>query len=762
MNNYLPQELFTMPSFRASPRYQALTLAKQRHIPKFKTSITTSNCDLFGCDTFNFQQMKKTLPLADIKVLKQYSTTGKTISLDLANRVAIAVKQWAIAKGATHYTHWFQPQTESTAEKHDSFLDFDHQGSPIDRFNGELLVRQEPDASSFPSGGRRETFEARGYTIWDASSFMFIISTKNGKILTIPSLFISYSGEALDAKTPLLRSVRALNQQACKALELLQQPSDFVNVNCGPEQEFFVIDSALHNLRPDLVLTGRTVLGAPPQKGQQLDDHYFGPIKSRVINMMMEVEHELVKLGVPIKTRHNEVAPAQYEMAPIYESANLASDHNRLLMAILRKVSHKHNLSVLFHEKPFADLNGTGKHLNWSLANSQGENLLHPGENPQDNLRFLYFLAAIMKGIYDNGDLIRASVAVPGNDFRMGANEAPPAIMSVYLGETLSKIVDAIISKKTNTKSSSDFQDKTSYPSDNYLQNDDSTPTINLDLAKVPVIRKDNTDRNRTSPFAFTGNKFEFRALGGSQAISIPITYLNAVIAKALSEMNVQFESHLSNGLSHQQAAFEVLSDAFSQSKAVHFDGNSYSDEWKIEAAKRSLSNYVNSPDALLVLTKPETIELFNDLGIMSGKQEIEARYNVFIDRYVKIRLIELSIAKEMINTQVIPAAVSYQKLLAQGLEGVEDVLEKFPNQQKNYFSDYVEKVDALFVAAKNLNHTIDHCNSLGEGFEAASYLAKEGLDALNKVRKLSDYFEQTVDDTLWSLPRYREILFCN
>ena len=740
--------------FKAYARYQGLATAQQRYSSQsyksdkyYKNNFKDkSNCDFFGCDTFNFAQMRKTLSSADVKVLKQYSVTGESISLELASRVALAVKQWAISKGATHYTHWFQPQTESTAEKHDAFLDFDPQGSPIDKFTAELLVRQEPDASSFPSGGRRETFEARGYTIWDPSSFMFIVETKNGKTLTIPSLFISYSGEALDTKTPLLRSIRALNHEASKALDLLGISTDYVSVNCGPEQEFFVVDSALYNLRPDLVLAGRTVLGASTPKGQQLDDHYFGPIKSRIIDMMMEVEHELVKLGVPVKTRHNEVAPAQYEIAPIYENANLAADHNRLLMAILRKVSLKHNLTVLFHEKPFANLNGTGKHLNWSLSNSDNENLLQPGDKPQKNMRFLYFLAAVLKGIKDNGDLLRAAVAVPGNDFRMGANEAPPAIMSVYLGETLSKIVDYVIS---GNKSFTDQQNS-------------ADRTIDLDIPKIPVIRKDNTDRNRTSPFAFTGNKFEFRALGGSQSISVPISYLNAVIAKSLSEMNQKLESALSRGLEVRAAAFEVMSDTFCHAKPVHFDGNSYSKEWQAEAQKRNLSNLTTTPEALQVLLRPQTVELFNDLGIMSSKQEIQARYNVFMDRYVKLRLIELTIAKELVDTQVLPAALSHQKLLGESLESVEDVLGKFPSQQHAYFTSYVNKVDELFAASEQLSATIKQAESLGEGFKAASYLAKDGLDALAKLRKLSDYFEQVVDDGLWTLPRYREILFCN
>lgn len=730
--------------FRAYARYNALQTAKQRSIPKFKDyKKALPISEAFGSDTFSYAEMKKVLPESDVKALKEYAIKGGEISLETANRVALAVKQWAIARGATHYTHWFQPQTESTAEKHDAFLDFDVGGSKvIEKFTGDLLIRQEPDASSFPSGGRRATFEARGYTIWDPSSFMFVVSTKNGKTLTIPSLFISYSGEALDTKTPLLRSLRALNVEATKALELLGDASPYVTVNCGPEQEFFVVDTALHDLRPDLVLAGRTVLGAAPQKGQQLDDHYFGTINARVINMMMEVESELIRLGVPVKTRHNEVAPAQYEMAPVFEDANLAADHNRLLMAILRKVAQKHSLTVLFHEKPFDGLNGSGKHLNWSISKEDGTNLLSPGDNPGENVRFLYFLAAALKAVKDHGDLLRASVAVPGNDFRMGANEAPPAIMSVFLGETLSHVVENLISGNVDNVHTQ------------------GVSTIDLDIAKIPVIRKDNTDRNRTSPFAFTGNKFEFRALGGSQAISTPITYLNAAVTQALSEMNEQLTQSLSDGNNLNQAVLGVVVKTFQEAKSIHFDGDSYSDAWKEEAEKRGLSHLKNTPEALETLRSPKVVDLFSKLGIMSHAQEIEARYNVFIERYVKLRLIEMEIAAELISTHVYPAALSHQTLLSEALEGVEDVLGSFPKQQKNDFESFVQLVNALSEKKNQLQDVIVKAYGLGEGAEAANFIADHGIRALDEVRQVADRVENLVDDSLWTLPRYREILF--
>lgn len=730
--------------FRAYARYEALAAVSQRKVPRFKHK-NGNGCvtDLFGSETFNYDEMKKSLPAYDVELLKQHAVTGQPISPGTANSVAAAVKQWAVAKGATHYTHWFQPQTDATAEKHDAFLDFDSSGLKVlEKFTGELLIRGEPDASSFPSGGRRETFEARGYTIWDASSFMFLTETKNGKTLTIPSLFVSYSGEALDAKTPLLNSMRSLNKEALKSLELLGEKTPYVKVNCGPEQEFFVVDAALAQLRPDLVLAGKTVLGSPPQKGQQLDDNYFGSMDTRVINMIMEVEYELLRLGVPVKTRHNEVAPAQFEMAPVYEDANLAADHNRLLMAMLRKVSEKHNLKVLFHEKPFEGLNGSGKHLNWSISTAEGVNLLSPGDKPAENVRFLYFLAAALKAVKDNGDLLRASVAVPGNDFRMGAQEAPPAIMSVFLGETISKVVDHLISEKTSNGMGVDM-----------------AGTIDLDLARIPVISKDNTDRNRTSPFAFTGNKFEFRALGASQSISVPVTYLNVAVTCALAEMNQALEQKLASD-QPQKAILDVIVSTLAGAKAVHFDGDGYSDAWQEEAEKRGLSNMRTTPEALGVLLRDEVVKSFVDLGIMSHRQEIEARYNVFLERYVMLRLIELEVALELLDTHVCPAAVAHQKALGESLESVEDVLKYFPEQQTESFKEFVKLTDNLLGAKAKLSKVINEAHALGHGVETAQYLATEGLVALAAARTLADEVEQKVDDGVWSLPRYRELLF--
>ncbi|MCY4381241.1 MAG: glutamine synthetase III [Proteobacteria bacterium] len=736
--------------FRAYARYQALATASQRSVPKNKArQNSTVNSELFGCHTFNYTQMAKMLPASDVKLLKNHPVSGKVITQEVAHRVALAVKQWAVEKGATHYTHWFQPQTESTAEKHDAFLDFNDEGLPIEKLNGKLLICQEPDASSFPSGGQRTTFEARGYTIWDASSFMFLNETKYGKTLTIPSLFISYNGEPLDNKTPLLRSIRALNKQAMVALDLLGEPTSYVQVNCGPEQEFFVIDSALYHLRPDLQLAGKTVLGAPSHKGQQLDDHYFGTINTRVINMMMEVEAELITLGVPVKTRHNEVAPSQYEMAPIYEGANMATDHNRLLMAVLKKVSRRHNLTVLFHEKPFNGLNGSGKHLNWSLSSSQGVNLLDPGDSLEENLRFLYFLTASLRAVHDHGDLLRAAVAVPGNDFRMGANEAPPGIMSVFLGHTLSKVVN-------------DLVDGAKEKSINHFGAQD---TINLDIVKIPSINKDNTDRNRTSPFAFTGNKFEFRALGSSQSISTPITYLNTGVTASLEKMNGELKALLDQGKSLQGSLLAVIVQNLSKSKAIHFDGDSYSDEWKKEAENRNLPHLKTTPQALAKIIEPNNMALFKKYGIMGSDEEILARQSIAMERYVMLRMIELKSAHELLTTYVFPAASEYLKQLASAVNKTTQAIGSVPNAQKDYLLRYSELTGELATKMTALAKTIEQISELEESgnlVKTANYIVEYGMTAHDEAREVADKLETMIDDSLWPLPRYRELLFVN
>jgi len=729
-------------SGRAEPRFNALATANSRGIKVFNrpvdsNGISTRVSEYFGCNVFGFQQMKKALPPEDVKILQEYAVSGSKLTLDTANKVALAVKEWAISRGATHFTHWFQPQTGSTAEKHDSFFSFDKDGSAIEIFNGKLLIQQEPDASSFPSGGRRATFEARGYTIWDASSPMFLMETTNGVTLCIPSLFVSYSGEALDKKTPLLRSIHALNDQAKAALNLLGDKTDYVTVTCGPEQEYFLVDESLWALRPDLVQCGRTLIGAHPPKGQQLEDHYFGSIKPRILSFMMEVEHECYKLGVPLKTRHNEVAPAQYECAPIFEFANLASDHNQLVMEVIKNVAKRHNLQALFHEKPFDGVNGSGKHVNWSLATAEGVNLLNPGEKPNENVRFLYFLAATLKAVHNNSELLRASVAPAGNEFRMGANEAPPAIISAFLGDTLSEVVDKIASNSSGSLS-------------------ERAKTINLELARVPEIAKDNTDRNRTSPFAFTGNKFEFRACGASQSISDPTYFLNTAVAEALKQMNAKALS-ISNK-PDDKTILAVIADTFKESKAIQFDGDGYSKEWHQEAEKRGLPHHKTSPSALEALRKPSVKKMFADHKVMTDA-ETEARYNVFVERYIKIRLIELETMTEMLTSQVYPSALEQQKLVSATLSQAKEILGSYPSVQLEGYKNLVSKTDRLLTEIANLNKLMNIARETHDEAKAANILADKGVPAMAEARAVAAELEDLIDDTLWPLPKYRELL---
>ena len=729
-------------SGRADPRFRALSSANERGIRTFTrpmdgNGVATRVSEYFGCNVFGFQQMKKALPTEDVKLLQEYAVSGSKLTLETANKVALAVKEWAISRGASHFTHWFQPQTGSTAEKHDSFFSFDKDGSAIEIFNGKLLIQQEPDASSFPSGGRRATFEARGYTIWDASSPMFLVETNNGVTLCIPSLFVSYSGEALDKKTPLLRSIHALNEQAKDALKLIGDKTDYVTVTCGPEQEYFLVDESLWALRPDLVQCGRALIGAHPPKGQQLEDHYFGSIKPRILNFMMEVEHECYKLGVPLKTRHNEVAPAQYECAPIFEFANLASDHNQIVMEVIKNVAKRHHLQALFHEKPFDGVNGSGKHVNWSLATAEGVNLLNPGDKPHENVRFLYFLAATLKAVHDNAELLRASVAPAGNEFRMGANEAPPAIISAFLGDALSEVVEKIASNSTGSLS-------------------ERAKTIDMELAKVPEIAKDNTDRNRTSPFAFTGNKFEFRACGASQSVSDPTYFLNTAVAESLRQMNVRLRT-LSATPDHK-TVLAVIAETFKGAKAIQFDGDGYSKEWHQEAEKRGLAHNRTTPAALAALLKPSVKKMFADHKVMT-EGETEARYNVFIERYNKIRLIELETMNELLLSQVYPAAIEQQILLSTALKAAKEITGSFPSVQLESYKTLVSKTDRLLVEIAALGKVMEVAKGTHDETKAATFLADKAVPAMAQARSLASELEECIDDTLWPLPKYRELL---
>ena len=736
-----------MATNRASARFDALKTAGSRTPRIFKKTFGRPNdlnlkaSEYFGCNTFSFEMMEKKIPASEIAILREFATRDTPLSLDLACKVADAVSDWALSRGATHYCHWFQPQTGSTAEKHDAFFSFDKKGRAIERFTGKELIQSEPDASSFPSGGVRATFEARGYTAWDASSPMFLMESENGLTLCIPSLFISYTGEALDEKTPLLRSLGALNKSATESLKLLGHDVKHVIASAGPEQEYFVCDEALFNLRPDLLLAGRTLIGRPPPRGQQLEDHYFGSIKPRILAFMMEAEHELYKLGVPCKTRHNEVAPSQCEFAPIFENANIAADHNQLVVEVLRTVARRHQLQVLFHEKPYAGINGSGKHVNWSLSDNLGHNMLEPGESPMENIRFLWFLAATVKAVNEYATLLRMSIASAGNDFRLGANEAPPAIISCFLGDTLTEVVEKLTTSGGNLT--------------------DRAKNINLDLARVPVIARDNTDRNRTSPFAFTGNKFEFRAVGSSASISPSLTYLNAAVSTTLSEMNAKLKKSLTPGRSTaaQEDILKLIVQTLQENKTVCFEGNGYGEEWHKEAARRGLPNIRTTPDALLAIKDPKNKAMLSAIGVHRG-DEVEARYNVKLERYIKVRMIELETLQEMLSNEVFPAAIAHTRILAQSAASIKTAIGSIPVEIEKQLRLTIDLTSALAASKDKLTVFVERCSAIHNEPTLAALIAAEGMPLMEAVRKVSDQLENLVDDQLWALPKYREILY--
>src|SRR6476469_5156951 len=607
--------------------------------------------EYFGINTFGARQMRARLPKEVYAKLVGAIRQGKKLDAEIAPTVAQVIKEWAISRGVTHFTHWFQPQTGLTAEQHDAFLSFDDKQQPMESFSGAQLIQSEPDASSFPSGGLRATWEARGYTAWNPASPVFIVESGNTRTLCIPSVFIGYNGEALDEMTPLLRSSDAISAKAIELLELLGDKGVHrVFTTLGPEQEYFLIDRGHFALRPDLVMAGRTLVGAPPARGQQLEDHYFGGIPERIQACIAEAEHELYKLGVPIVTRHNEVAPSQFEMAPMYEETDIAVDHNQMVMATLRKVALRHGLQALLNEKPFAGINGSGKHCNWSLSISadnaelDGTNLLKPGKTPHQNIRFLLFLAAVLQAVHRHAGVLRAGIASSGNEHRLGANEAPPAIISVFMGASLTAMIESIAAGKTSANA--------------------AQAMIKLGVAKLPEVEKDNTDRNRTSPFAFTGNKFEFRDVGSSQSIAFPITLLHAAVAEAIGELTDQLRETLKRTKNVNDAVLKVVREAFKETAAVRFEGNNYSQEWVDDAKKRGLLNLRRSPEALAQLTTKNARAVFTKLDILT-KAEIDSRYHVKLERYIKDMLIELHTLAQMVDTMILPACYSYHGLLA-------------------------------------------------------------------------------------------------
>ncbi|MBN1551589.1 glutamine synthetase III, partial [bacterium] len=670
--------------------------------------------------------------------------SGVRLDMDIANTVAHAMKEWAIEKGVTHFTHWFQPQTGLTAEKHDAFLEFDRDGIPLERFRGNQLVQGEPDASSFPSGGRRTTFEARGYTMWDPSSPAFIIDGPRGGILCIPSVFISYNGEALDKKTPLLRSMETINQAALKVLRLFDNDkATRVVTTIGTEQEYFLIDQGFYNLRPDLQITARTLMGAKPPKGQQLEDHYFGTIKERALAFMQDTEKELYKLGVPAKTRHNEVAPHQFELAPIYCEANVGSDRNQLTMEILKKVANRHRLALLLHEKPFAGINGSGKHNNWSMEDSEGNNLLDPGKTPEENLQFLVFLVATLRAVHKYGDLLRATVASAGNDHRLGANEAPPAIMSVFLGEQLSTILNDIkAGRKTNA--TDDF-------------------VINLGVDQLPKIMRDNTDRNRTSPFAFTGSKFEFRAIGSSASVSQSNTVLSAAVAESLNLIADDISISLKEVKDIKQAALNVLQKYIIETEPIRYEGNNYSAEWEKEAERRGLPNVKKTGYALDALIEKKNVEMLLNQSVYT-KEELESRYITKLEHYIMALEIEVGTFCELVQTRILPAASAYQNHLVNVLQGFQNLGSWLsnvkPESQIELLKRITQEIESMQNSCRNLSNTMEKGLKIENLSARAKFFSDQIVDLLEEARKPVDRLESLVPDDLWPLPKYSEMLF--
>ena len=697
---------------------------------------------LFGQNVFNKHAMQQYLTRAAYDSVSNAIEKGTRIDRKIADQVAVSMKDWAISKGATHYTHWFQPLTGATAEKHDAFFESINGGLAMEKFDGKQLVQQEPDASSFPNGGIRNTFEARGYTAWDPTSPAFIYETT----LCIPTIFVSYTGEALDNKTPLLRALQAIDTHATAVCKYFDKNATKVNATLGWEQEYFLIDDALANSRPDLILTGRTLLGHIPAKGQQLDDHYFGTIPARAMSFMQDLEQECMLLGIPVKTRHNEVAPNQFELAPIFEEANLAVDHNSLLMDVMKKVSKRHHFKVLFHEKPFAEINGSGKHNNWSLSTPDGTNLLSPGKTPMKNLQFLTFFINTIKAVYENEELLRASIASASNDHRLGANEAPPAIISVFIGSQLSNVLNEL---ENVTKGKLSPEEKTDLK-------------LNI-IGKIPEILLDNTDRNRTSAFAFTGNKFEFRAVGSSANSAIPMTVLNTIVAKQLKEFKTEVDTLIDDkNLKKDEAIFNVLREYIKDSKDIRFEGDGYGDAWEKEAKKRGLSSNKTTPEALQIKTAKQTVSLFEEMEVMN-KVELEARYEIDIEQYTKRLQIESRVLGDIARNHVVPTAIIYQNTL---LENTKNLKEIFGDEFKKIAKEQIELIMIISnhiteINALTLKMIEERRNAKGlKGLKSAQAYSKKVKPYFAQIRMHCDKLETMVDDNLWPLTKYRELLF--
>ncbi len=699
--------------------------------------------EYFGSMTFNRSVMKEYLTNESFKGVIQAMDKSVRIDRSITDQVASAMKAWAISKGVTHYTHWFHPLTGSSAEKHDAFISPIEKGKAIEEFHGNSLIQQEPDASSFPSGGIRSTFEARGYTAWDPTSPAFIIENT----LCIPTIFVSYTGDSLDYKTPLLKSMRALDTAAIEVCKMFDKNINKVYPNLGWEQEYFLVDTALYAARPDLVLTGKTVFGHSSAKDQQLSDHYFGTIHNRVLAFMRDLEIEAHKLGIPLKTRHNEVAPNQFECAPVFEETNIAVDHNQLLMHLLDVVARRHDFHVLLHEKPYDKVNGSGKHNNWSMSTDTGVNLLSPGKNSSENFRFITILANILKAVHENEELVRASIASAGNDLRLGANEAPPAIISVFVGDqvtaTLEKIEQMPSPGDMNTKSEKD---------------------ITIDIPKIPEILFDNTDRNRTSPFAFTGNKFEFRAVGSSANTAKPMFVLNTIMADQLTKYKADVDELISKGIKKKDAMFEVAKRYIIESKNIRFEGNSYSKEWEEEAARRGLSNHRTTPEALGAFVSEKSVGLFSRHHVMSEK-ELEARYSIKLEKYTKKIQIESRVIGDLATNHILPTAIVYQNRLIENAKGLKEVLDSksFVKLSKNQLNTIKEISNHISEIKEYVEQMVDArkaANNIEDDFDKAMAYKNFVVPFFDDIRYHVDKLEMLVDDEIWPLPKYRELLF--
>jgi glutamine synthetase len=699
--------------------------------------METPTHELFASNVFSRDVMKERLPKDVYKAVVRTIEAGARLDPKLADVVAVAMKDWAIEKGATHYAHVFYPLTGLTAEKHDSFLAPDGEGSAVAEFSGKALIQGEPDGSSFPTGGIRATFEARGYTIWDVTSPAYILENANGTTLCIPTAFVSWTGEALDKKTPILRSMQALNKQAQRVLKLFGHTDGaMVSSTAGPEQEYFLIDRNFYYARPDLLTAGRTLFGAPPPNGQEFEDHYFGAIPDRVLAFMLEAERDLYKLGIPIKTRHNEVAPAQYEIAPTYESANLATDHQQLMMTVLRKTAEKYGMVWLSHEKPFAGINGSGKHVNWSLGSSSQGNLLDPGETPHSNAQFLLFCAAVIRAVHKHQGLLRAVVAHAGNDHRLGANEAPPAIISIFLGDQLTDVFEQI--RKGGAKKS--------------IRGGELTVGVDV----LPPLPKDAGDRNRTSPFAFTGNKFEFRAVGSNQSIGGPLVAMNTIVAESLDYCATRLEKETGGKPEKLNKALQaLLTEIIKEHGAIIFNGDGYTEAWHEEAEKRGLLNLKTTPDALPQLVKSETKKLFEKYGVLSAR-ELESRYEIYLEQYIKTCSTEARLTYEIAQTMVFPAAIRYQNELASTCANLKLVGYEFDTDTLDQVTDLVKKLQDSCAELRDL---ISHPHA-SDKLKAAKHCRDDVLPAMLEVRRAVDALEGIVADDLWPLPTYQEMLF--